>query len=79
MTCSTLSVFDSREGRALLLSTYSLDNRTTAAYNTDVSSGLHQVRGADSCVLVDVVFAQEEAAEALQRVVGATSDLGITQ
>ena len=79
MTCITLSVIDVREGKGLLLSTHSLDNRTTTAYNTDVSSGLHKVRGADSCVLVEVVLAQKEVAEALQRVVRAASDLSVAQ
>jgi hypothetical protein len=40
---------------------------------------LHEVGSADSLALVDVVLVQKHAAEALQRVVGATSDLGITQ
>jgi len=60
-------------------STYSLDDRTTAAHNTDVTRSLHKIRGADTLVLVEVVLAQKEVAEALQWVVGATSDLGIAQ
>jgi 3-hydroxyacyl-CoA dehydrogenase len=62
-----------------MLSTHSLDNRTAAAYNTDVSSGLHEVGSANSLALVEVILAQKHAAEALQRVVGAASDLSITQ
>ena len=60
-------------------STYSLDNRATAAHNTNVTRSLHKVRGADSLVLVEVVLAKKEVAEALQRVIGATSDLRIAQ
>jgi len=62
-----------------MLLTHSLNNRTTAAHNTNVSSGLHEVCGTDSCTLVDVVLAQEEVAEALQRVVRTASNLGIAQ
>ena len=72
-------MIDFREGEGRLLSTYSLDNRATALHNSDVARSLHKVRGTDSLVLVEVVLAQEEVAEALQRVVGATSDLCITQ
>ena len=79
MTCISLSVIDSREDKRLLFSTHSLDNRTTAAHNTDVTRSLHKIRGADTLVLVEVVLAQKEVAEALQWVVGATSDLGIAQ
>jgi hypothetical protein len=79
MTCITPSVVEFRESKVLIFSTHSLNNRTTAAHNTDVSGGLHEVGSADSLALVDVVLVQKHAAEALQRVVGATSDLGITQ
>lgn len=72
-------MIDVREDKSLLFSTYGLDNRTTAAHDTDVTRSLHKVRGTDSLVLVEVVLAQKEVAEALQRVVGATSDLGIAQ
>jgi len=79
MTCISLSVIDSREDKRLLFSTHSLDNRTTAAHNTNVTRSLHKVCGADSLVLVKVVLAKEEVTEALQRVIGATSDLRIAQ
>jgi hypothetical protein len=48
-----------------MLSTYSLDNWTSAAYNTDVSGGLHEVGSTDSLALVEVVLAQKHATEAL--------------
>ena len=57
--------------------TYSLDDWTTTACNSDVSSSLYEVGGSDSLVLVTFVLSQEEVAVALQRVVGATSDLSI--
>lgn len=79
MTCIAPSVIEVREGKVLVFSTHSLDNRTAAAYNTDVSGGLHEVGSADSLALVEIVLAQKHAAEALQRVVGAASDLSITQ
>ena len=72
-------MIDVREDKSILFSTYGLDNRTTAAHDTDVTRSLHKVRGADSLVLVQIVLAQQEVAETLQRVVGATSDLSITQ
>ena len=73
-------VIDVRESKGdCYYSTHSLNNRATAAHNTNVTRSLHKVRGTDSLVLVDVVLAQKEAAEALERVVGATSDLGIAQ
>ena len=65
--------------KKLLLPTHSLDYRTTTAHNTNVTRSLHKVRGADSLALVGFVLAQKEAAEALQRVVRATSDLDIAQ
>ena len=65
MTCITLLVIDVNEGEGRVLSTYSLDNRATALHNSDVARSLHKVRGTDSLVLVEVVLAQKEVAEAL--------------
>lgn len=65
MTYTKLSVIDIKEGEEIQLSTHSLDNRTTAAHNSDVARSLHKVRGTDSLVLVEVVLAQKEVAEAL--------------
>lgn len=72
-------MIDVCEDKRLLFSTYSLYNRTTAAHNTNVTRSLDKVRSADSLVLVQIVLAQQEVAETLQRVVGATSDLSIAQ
>jgi hypothetical protein len=47
------------------LETYGLDNRATAASNSDITSCLHEVGGADSLVLVRIVPGQQEVAVAL--------------